>query len=145
MAWKLAALLLQTRARNLVVFALAAVSVAAIGCDIPWKEFFLLHGSCLLVQFELEGICFGISAFLRRGGMGLGMGIAICMYALNIVANLTEKMKFLKYFTPFAYAEGADILTAGKLDGKLVAIGMVITAAGIAAAFWQYGRKDIHG
>ena len=77
--------------------------------------------------------------------MGLGMGIAICMYALNIVANLTEKMKFLKYFTPFAYAEGADILTAGRLDGKLVAIGMVITAAGIAAAFWQYGRKDIHG
>ena len=59
--------------------------------------------------------------------------------------SVTEKMKFLKYFTPFAYAEGADILTAGKLDGKLVAIGMVITAAGIAAAFWQYGRKDIHG
>ena len=144
-AGKLAALLLQTLAMNLVVFLLAVASMAAIGCDIPWKELFLLHGSCLLVQFELEGICFGISAFLRRGGMGLGMGIAICMYALNIVANLTEKMKFLKYFTPFAYAEGADILTAGRLDGKLVAIGMVITAAGIAAAFWQYGRKDIHG
>ena len=144
-AGKLAALLLQTLVLNLVVFLLAAVSVAAIGYDIPWKELLLLHGSCLLVQIELEGICFGISAFLRRSGMGVGMGIAICMYALNIVANLTDKVKFLKYITPFAYAEGADILTAGKLDGKLVAIGMVITAAGIAAAFWQYCRKDIHG
>ena len=34
------------------------------------------------LQVELAGICFGISAFLRRGSIGIGLGIATayCRY-----------------------------------------------------------------
>ena len=72
------------------------------------------------------------------------MGIAIGMYFLNIVANLTEQAKFLKYITPFGYAEGADILSNGALNLSYLAVGAVFTAIGILAAFWEYRRKDIH-
>ena len=143
-AGKLLAMVVQTVVMNLAVFALAVVAVAAIGYEIPWKELALLHLSCFLVQTELEGICFGISAFLRRGGLGIGMGITICMYFLNLVANLSKQAKFLKYITPFGYAEGADILTDGHLNPSYLAVGAAFTAIGILAAFWEYGRKDIH-
>ena len=96
------------------------------------------------MQLELEAICFGISAFLRRGGLGIGMGLTICFYFLNLIANLSKQAKFLKYITPFGYAEGADVLSDGALNLCYLAVGAVFTAIGILAAFWEYRRKDIH-
>lgn len=63
------------------------------------------------------------------------------MYFLNLVANITKAAEFLKYITPFGYAEGADIIEAGRLDGKMAAIGLAFGAAGIAAAYLQYCGK----
>ena len=65
------------------------------------------------------------------------------MYFLNLIANLSKQAKFLKYITPFGYAEGADILADGRLNTAYVLIGMALCAAGILTAFWQYRRKDI--
>lgn len=30
---------------------------------------------------------------------------------LNLIANITDSADFLRYITPFGYAEGADIVT----------------------------------
>ena len=143
-AEKLGAMVLQTAVLNAAVFLMAIASVAAIGYEIPWKELGLLHLANFLVQLELEGICFGISAFLRRGGLGIGMGVTSCLYFLNLMANLSQNAKFLKYITPFGYAEGADVLSDGCLNPRYLAVGAAFTALGILAAFWQYRRKDIH-
>lgn len=141
---KLAALVIQIVVMNAVIFALSAACIAAIGEEPAWKEICLLHLAYFLLQLELAGICFGISAFLRRGSLGIGLGIAAMMYFLNIIANISEKAEFLKLITPFGYAEGADIVSNGSLDGKLVLIGMAFALVGVAAAYWWYSRKDIH-
>lgn len=140
---KLLAVLIQITVMNLVIYALSVGSIAAIGEEIPWKELNLLHLAYYLLQIELGGICFGISAFLRKGSVGAGLGIATGMYFLNLIANIAEVADFLKYITPFGYAEGADIVTNGCLDGKMVAIGMTIAAVGILLAYMQYCKKDI--
>ncbi len=140
---KLAAVMLQILIMNIVIFILSIASIAAIGEEILWNELCLLHLSYFFVQIELSGICFGISAHLKHGGLGIGLGIAIVMYFLNIVANISESAEFLKYITPFGYAEGADILDKISLDiGKLM-LGMAFTVIGIALAYWKYTRKDI--
>ena len=118
-------------------------SMTIIGETIPWKEVNLLHLAYYILQIELGGICFGISAFLRKGTAGIGLGIAAMMYFLNLIANISDVADFLKYITPFGYCEGADIISSGRLDGTLVAIGMIIGIAGIAAAYLYYTRKDI--
>ena len=141
---KLAALVIQIVVMNAVIFALSAACIAAIGEEPAWKEICLLHLAYFLLQLELAGICFGISAFLRRGSLGIGLGIAAMMYFLNIIANISEKAEFLKAVTPFGYAEGADIVANGSLDSELVLIGMIFALIGIAAAYFRYSRKDIH-
>lgn len=141
---KLLAVLLQITLMNLLIYALAIGSVAAIGEQIPWKELNLLHIAFYLMQLELAGICFGISSFLRRGTIGIGLGIATMMYFLNIIANVTETVDFLKYITPFGYCEGADILTNGRLDTGMIGIGMLLGIIGIIAAYLIYSKKDIH-
>lgn len=143
MTEKLIAVVAQITAMNGIILALGAGSMAVIGEKIPWKELCLLHLAYYLLMLELAGIGFGISAFLRKGSIGVGLGVAALMYVLNLVSNITESAEFLKYTTPFGFCEGADIVGDGRLDGTLVAIGMTIGAVCVGAAYWWYGKKDI--
>ena len=140
---KLVSVYAQIVAMNLIIYGIAVGSVTAVGETVPWKELSLLHLAYFLLQAELAGICFGISAFVRRGSAGIGLGIAAGMYFLNLVANIAQAAEFLKYITPFGYAEGADIIEKGRLDGGLVAIGRALGAAGIGAAYGKYCGKDV--
>lgn len=140
---KFSAVLLQVLLMNLLIFALAVLSAVIIGEEIPWKELGLIHLANLLLQAELACVCFGISAFLRRGGLGIGLGLAAVLYFLNIIANISEKAEFLKYITPFGYTEGADILTEGALDGTLISVGIVLSVLSLVIAYVEYCKKDI--
>ncbi len=140
---KLAAVMVQVIILNMVVFIISISSVRAIGESVPWKEICLLHFAYFLLQIELAGICFGISAFLRQGSIGTGLGIAAVMYFLNLIANISDSAGFLKYVTPFGYAEGADIVANLCLEQMPVITGMTLAAAGILAGYVKYCRKDI--
>lgn len=140
---KLVAVLVQISALNLIIYAVSVGSMAMIGEKIPWKEVNLLHLAYYLLQLELAGICFGISAFLRKGSAGAGLGVAMLLYCLNLIANMTESADFLKYITPFGYCDGADIVSSGSLNGTMIAIGVVMGIACIAVAYLHYNKKDI--
>ena len=142
-AQKLVAVLIQSAAMNLLIFALSAASIAAIGEQIPWKELGLLHLAYAILQWELAGVCFGLSAFIRKGSAGVGLGMALVMYCLNLIANIAKPARFLKWITPFGYCEGGDIVANGSLDGAKIAVGAALCAVGIALAFARYTNKDI--
>lgn len=139
---KLLAVLVQILALNLAVLVISALTSVAIGEEIPWKELGELHLAYLFLQIELMGICFGLSAFLRRGSMGAGLGIAAGAYFLDLIANLAEKAEWLHYVTPFGYTSGGDILSEG-LNWPLIALGILYAAIGVALAYGWYLRKDI--
>lgn len=129
---------------NAVILLCTVISIVMIDEEIFWKELLLFQLAYLLMQFEIAGICFGISAFLRKSGLGIGIGLAALMYFLNIVANISEDAKSLKYITPFGYTEGSDIINAGELKMEYVIPGMIIMVAGIIAGYVKYLKKDIH-
>lgn len=140
---KLVAVMIQITALNLIIYVIAVGSMTVIGESIPWKEISLLHVAYYILQIELAGVCFGISALMRKGSVSVGLGIATIMYFLNLVANIADAAEFLKYITPYGYCEGADIVANGSLDGVLIAIGIAFGVFGIVAAYIQYTRKDI--
>lgn len=140
---KLLAILTQIVILNLITVAVSLISCAAIGEKLETKEFLLLHLSFLILQIEISCICFGISAFLRRGSYGLGLGMALAFYFLNLLCNMSKQMEFLRYITPYAYAEASNILSEAKLEPELILIGVILTLAGIAVSYFKYTKKDI--
>jgi len=128
---------------NLAVIAATAVCIRIVGEPVNVKKLALLFLAYYLMQLEVGAITFGISAFLRRGGVSIGLGLAACFYFANLLSNMMERTRWLKYLTPYGYTESADILAEQALNGRYLAAGAVITAAAMSAAFWKYTRKDL--
>lgn len=140
---KLLAVYAQVIILNLVSVLVTALSVVIVGESVDVKVLSMLFLAYFLMQIEISSVTFGISAFIRGNGLALGLGIAVLLYFLNIVANLTENAKFLKYITPFGYTEGADIISTGTIEMKYLAVGIVFTVVGVVASFLKYRKKDI--
>ncbi len=142
---KLLSVFLRVLLLNLALLLVSVCCTLWIRVKADWDRLILLHVACLLLQLELAGICFGLSAFLHRegGGIGLGLGLAVLLYILNLLSNITEGAEFLKAVTPFAYCEGADLLEHGALNAPRVLTGMAALLLGVLAAFCRYTRKDI--
>ena len=143
LAEKLLAVFSQIIILNLVSAIVTVLSVLAVGESVDAKVMLLLFLAYFMMQIEISAVTFGISAFLKGNGLGIGLGIAVLMYFLNIMANLTENAKFLKYITPFGYTEGADIISNSAIEVKYLAAGLVFRVTGLVAAFLKYRKKDI--
>lgn len=143
LAEKLGSVFLQILAMNVIIVGISILSFQIIHEDIAVKEFFLLHLAYLILQFEIACICFGISAFLRQNGIGIGLGLAAILYFANIICNLSEQAEFLKYITPFAYGEATDIISNASLELPLVGLGVVVSIVFVILGFGKYTKKDL--
>lgn len=140
---KLLGVLIQILILNLAAVCVSLITTRFIGENLEMKEFLLLHAAYLLLQIEIAAVCFFLSAFLHRSGIGIGLGLAAVLYFFNIIANITEDAEWLKYFTPFAYTDAADIITNAALDSVLCIIGCAVTVGAAGGAFIVYVKKDI--
>jgi len=140
---KLLSVLIELLIMNVIIVGISALSFVWIDEEIATKEFLLLHLAYLVLQFEIACICFGISAFIRHNGVGIGLGLAAILYFANIICNISEKADFLKYFTPFAYADATDIIADAAIDMKLMWIGITTSIVFIMIGFFKYTKKDI--
>ena len=140
---KFACVLAEIVVLNLTVIAMTSGAILLIGEQPSIKVMFLMFFAYFALQLEIGAITFGISAFLKRGGLAIGLGLTFGFYFLNIMANLTDKLEFLKFITPFGYADGSSIVPNTSIEWKYLAVGMVFTVIGIGAAYLKYTKKDI--
>lgn len=141
-AEKLAARAATVLALNLICLACGAGGILAIGAEAEWGDLLKYHGALLLLQLETGGICLGLSSLLRRSSYGLAMGLAAGLYFLGLVINLDPDMTFLRFVTPYYYADAARVFAGEPLAGSLAA-GCALGGAGAAFGLWRYAGKDL--
>lgn len=140
---KLFAVIAQITVLNLSVMAVSCIAALVIGESPEWEKLALIFLAYFLLDLEVAFICFGLSAFLRRGEFAVSLGITMAFYFMNILANITDEIKFLKYITPYGYTDSGYIIKNGALDFKYMWIGLLLAAAGIITAYTVYTKKDI--
>ena len=141
-AEKLAALFFMVLGMNLICLACGAGGILFIGEEADWGDLLRYHGALLLMQLEIGGLCFGLSSLLRRGGFGLAMGLAALLYFAGILINLDSGLDWLRFFTPYYYADAARVFAREAIAGPMAA-GCTLGVLGAGAGLWWYGRKDI--
>lgn len=133
---------------NVVMFNVISVGayflgIVILGEDISYERFFLYHGMQLLMHLEVAGICFGLSAFMKKNKLGLGLGIVMIFYAFDLMARMIPDLKYYKLLTPFSYSNAADIFSTGNVDDTALVLGMVVMVVGTVVAYVRYGKRDL--
>ena len=115
-----------------------------------WIEMLVMRGADVLFSFPdillaiaiVAAAGFGLSALLRRGGLGLAMGLTALLYFAGLLVNLDQGLDWLRFLTPYYYADAARLF-AGETQALPVLTGCALGALGAGLGLWWYGRKDI--
>ena len=140
---KLLAVAAQILALNLLTAAATVGTMLLIGESFPAAQLALLLTSFLLLQLEIAGITFGLSAFLRNGSLGISLGLCLLLYFMNLISNLVDTMEFLKYLTPFSYTDSAYIYEHSALNLSYLLSGLLLAVLSLTVGALHYRKKDI--
>lgn len=140
---KLLAVFFQVTALNLVTSGAVIVSTLGMGIEVDYEVLTTILLAYYLMQMQIAAMCFGISAFLRRSGLGIGLGMALLLYFFKIMSNISDKFEILKWFTPHSYAEASTLVGEKAIPVDYLSVGMAFVLVGIVAAYVKYARKDL--
>lgn len=128
---------------NVICVILYSTGILILGEDMPAKEFILYHVMQVLMNFELAGICYAISAFMKKNKLGIGLGIVLLLYAYDLIARVIPDLNNYKIISPFSFANAADILSSGTLNITAMIIGTLVLFISIIIACIVYDKKDL--
>ncbi|MBP5281539.1 MAG: ABC transporter permease subunit [Lachnospiraceae bacterium] len=133
---------------NLLIFQILGVlcyvgGFAIMKEEVSAKYLWIMGASQFLMMLEIGSICFCISAFSRKNRMGVGLGVAMIFFAMDIMCRVVPAIEDLKYVTPFYYCNCSDIFTDTKFPVASAIIGAVAIVVSLCLAFWRYLRKDL--
>ena|GEM_PF-1393156 len=101
-----------------------------------------LMTTLVLLTFANLGFLGSVFVSRTRTVFSGALGLVLVAYALQIAADTSNKLGFLRYVTPMKWASAADVLTQG-IDGVYVALVLAVNAAALVATYIVYRRKDI--
>ena len=128
---------------NALCLVWALVGMAIIKENVEWNKFFMFHLAQLLMHLEIGAICFGISAYIKKMNLGLGIGISLVLYFLHLVGNMADVVEGVHYITPFYYSDAATVYENVSIPIVNLSIGMAIAVIGVVAGYMKYTNKDL--
>ena len=128
---------------NVITVGAYALGIVILGEDIDFDRFLLYHGMQLLMHLEVAGICFGLSAFMKKNKLGLGLGLVMIFYAYDLMARVIPDLSDYKLISPFSYCNAADIFSKGEVEIGALVLGMVVTVISVVVAYVRYGKRDL--
>jgi ABC-2 type transport system permease protein len=63
---------------------------------------------------------------------------------MSFVVNMSEKLDFLKYVTPFKYFDAANLMADHALDPVFVGLAVAIIAVAVSTTYRLYAARDLN-
>ncbi len=130
---------------NLIITIVMYISLQIVKTtDFSIKTFLLLSLAAFLLHLTFACLGFLASVIIHRNQTVLpfSLGLVLVTYFLSIATALSEKLEFLKYFSPFKYVDAVDIITKFRIEPEYLIIMAAINIAAIVLSYALYNRKD---
>ena len=141
--WKYVALIVLILVFNVVCVGLDMVAFIAIGEEMGMAEYVEYHVLALVMQIEIGSICYLISSVCKRKQIGPALGLAVLFYLMDIMCNIVPDLEFLKFFTPFYYANAAQIYSGGDSRIGFMMLGLIVAVMVAIAGGIVYRKRDM--
>ena len=133
----------------LMVITLGAslANVARYQPDRAFYDFLFLSMIALFIMqmiFLAAGIFLGSVLKQAKQAGAVAVALLLGTYFLSVFSALSEKLEFLKYFTPFKYFDPAKLLHESKIDLAYVGLSAGIIAVCLVGAYLAYSKRDLY-
>jgi len=109
------------------------------------KQYFLLSITPLFSALPLFAITLFISTFFHKTKktFGIGLGMAIISYFVQVLAEMNEKAEFLKYFTVYTLSDIRNVIIENTINPLMIVLSVFITVLFIVFSYIEYARKEL--
>ncbi|MCF7926135.1 MAG: ABC transporter permease [Candidatus Izimaplasma sp.] len=141
---KCVVILLNLIIMNLVVSIILLIAFSVYG-DLNIVVWLLYSFAPLLLQLYLAALALLASIFVTKSRkvISISLGLAIGLYVIMIISDLTDKAEFLKYITPYEYVNAKDIVTNHMIRPLYLGIALSVITVSVLTTWQLYKRKDI--
>jgi len=131
---------------NVILFVVTYFSFESVKTsNYSVKTLFLIHVGYFIAEITFANIGILISLIVKnqKSSVSLSLWFVLGMYFIDILAGLSDKADFLKYFTPFKYVDANDIIANGYIKTEYAIILICASIIAIVASYVIYNHKDI--
>lgn len=109
-------------------------------------EVFRLILALFFIQLIFLSIGFAMSALVKtsKKATGLVTLLLLSMFMLSVGIDLNEKLKVLKFLTPFKYFDTKDVMDQANYSITSILLVIGICIVGLCVTYVIYPKKDLH-
>ena len=112
--------------------------------DFDKKQYLLLSITPLFTSLPLFSINLYISTYFHKlkSIFGISLGISIGSYLIQILADMSEKVEFLKYLSIYTLADIRTIIIDIRINPIMIIVSILITLVFIVSSYLKYNKKE---
>ena len=125
-----------------MVFNLISLSISG---DLDYKELILLSISPLFVALPLFGLSLFVSMFLHKTNkiIAISLGFVFLFYLLNMLGEISDNVKFIKYLSLYTLADTRGIINNGVINVWCIIISLLLSSIFISSSYILYDKKEL--
>lgn len=129
---------------NIIMGLVLLISFSIIG-DLKVLTWLLYIVGPFILEIIFASIAFMVSVFVTKSRkvMSISLGIVIGMYAVDLIAKLTDTFEFLKYITPYEYVNATSIVNDNMIKPLYLLFSLLIVLISGFISWYVYTKKDI--
>jgi ABC-2 type transport system permease protein len=110
------------------------------------RDILVLSAGMLFVQLIYLFIGTGMASLMKKPGAAAGSatGVMLVTYFIAMVIDMTEKLDFLKYLTPFKYFEPKMLINGGSFELVFIIISVLLIALFLSATYIFFPKRDLY-
>lgn len=136
---------------NVVIFNITTALTSWYVVDYFGKGEPLGHAITLLMVglLFLQLIFFSIGALVAgvarrpKAAPSIATSLMFTTFLIAYLVNMSERLDFLKYVSPFKYFDALALLTDGKLDPLYVGMSVLIIGISVFGTYYFYNGRDL--
>ncbi|MCX7772251.1 MAG: ABC transporter permease [Clostridia bacterium] len=109
------------------------------------RDIVVLCGTLFIIQVIFLFVGTAMASITKKPAASAGAATTIVLvtYFLSVLIDLTDKLSFLKYFTPYKYFEAKAIIHGGSLETVYVLISGVLVIVFVGVTYTFFPRRDL--
>jgi len=143
---KLVAAIILNLAINLVTLSALLLSSMQYDKVVDFTKFItLLMLGIFIIQMIFLSFGMLLAAVMKRYKKSgtIGVSILMILYIASIMMSFSDKLDFVKYFTPFKFFEANYILRELQFEGIYIVISFIAIAISLVGTFVIYPKRDL--